>query len=359
MAEAQGPESVFAYLETLEESERREKLYGFLMAYAKIDPEFIAKKFSELRLDEVSEKLILKEIIKNWKPASMAVEWATSNLTGSMLAVAFIEGIRSLYGEEKQLAMNFADSLPPGKLRDSVFKSLYDIWASEDYKSLLAAVPKIIGDKNRMNAVSSIVPHWVAEDFNAVESYLNDEHLDVGLRENITRQAGLALASTNPKQALDWISNRPVFDSKVVLDAQILSGWMAKDLKGVLEFVENSDDVERKETFAIEFSKIDPESAANWMLKNSDNHSEDSALYSILFGWGLKDSVAAQAWVSDLGANSNGTPYQKFIDNIVNRKFGNLSIGQSEAIQRYDVQSGVLPPQQPRVHRHGDTIHTH
>jgi hypothetical protein len=307
----------------------------------------------------VSEKLILKEIIKNWKPANMAVEWATINLTGSMQAVAFIEGIRSLYGEEKQLAMNFADSLPPGKMRDSVFRDLYNIWASEDYKSLLAAVPKIIGDKNRMNAVSSIVPHWVAEDFGAVESYLNDEHMDAGLRENFTRQVGLALASTNPKQALDWISNRPVFDSKVFLDAQIFSGWMADDLRGVLKFVENSGDVERKETFAIEFSKIDPESSADWMLENSDNNSEGRAIYSILFGWGLKDSVAAQAWVSNLSANSNGVAYREFVENIVSGRFENLTIGQSEAIQRYDVQSGILPPQKPRIHRHGDAIHFH
>ena len=281
--------------------------------------------------------------------AKSAVEdLAHENLDSALAFTSVISGkqgrlilqghiIRTIVKTRPIDAVELANKLPPGKIRDDTFSYVLSTWSTNDFVSCLAWIHNLSNPNDKWNAISAISKYWVKNDLNGAAAYvLQFKNGNRKSRRTLIDAIATEWALIDPKSALEWASKLDRIlvrngvqidiveawasingllalnyimehhggDHRLALLNKGISAWVQNDLANAKQWAENLEPSKEKTSILLSmtygWSEIDPFGAGNYALLLEAGSPRNSLINTLISDMLKVDSHSALDWVNDL-----------------------------------------------------------
>jgi len=258
----------------------------FTYAWARHDP-IAALEWSKTRDPFIEQDLVSEAMLSGWASVNpqAALKWARENKSirdeeqkrGNELLIGVMKGMAetdlvgatelmkeldyvlyldkaastlmaSAWAKGEQAAIDWVDSFPEGKARNSAFEALGKRLIREDIDRAV---------------------EWV------------DSMDESEIKTNIARETAEAMVILSPEKAADWVARMPVGEARSASMERVVSEWVEQDPVATAEWLNQfSSDQQIDGALAIfshEIAKKDPQSALQWAQAIEDPKRKERA----------------------------------------------------------------------------------
>tara|TARA_R110000850_G_scaffold55417_13_gene131098 strand:+ start:1441 stop:3360 length:1920 start_codon:yes stop_codon:yes gene_type:complete len=208
-----------------------------------------------------------------------------------------------LRGEDIEYSLNWIETLPEGRGRQSARSGVIRRWAEEDPEKAATWVLDTVDEKDTMKEsdIRNILYNWASDDaadaITWVLSNLESEESQDKVLPSLLRQ----WSNQDIDAAATWTVQLPEGKLKEDSYSSLISSWVNFDPSGAAKWLNSVQVGKARDKAIAQFSsniaKIDPKSALTWAGEISDQQGSSDAVQQVARIWKGYDPTSASQWI--------------------------------------------------------------
>ncbi|MCP5547840.1 MAG: hypothetical protein H7A50_10755 [Akkermansiaceae bacterium] len=264
--------------------------------------------------------------------------WAEANLSGPLLERALTDVIIGWARRSPEDAAGWLGST--GLTSQTLFNALPGTWAETDPNAALAWADSLPPGKARDTAEIAVA-NSAAQDDPAETAKIFEDRIADGKNPGLPITIANIWAGTDPAAAAEWVTSMEEGPGKTEAAATLATVWAASDIQAAVAWSQSIGDADMRRqvvsNIGTTWGAIEPEAALDWLgslPKGLANDGITGAMYS----WAGTDPVGMREWIDAAGNNPLGDRARQSLGDVLSQEAIpdalDLALGMKSAVAR-------------------------
>jgi hypothetical protein len=314
--------------------ERENALFYLLMGLVNDEPATVSNWVLSSGLPDHKIELILRELVGSWKPHDSYLNWAEINVSGDRLNNLKGLILREIARKSPEEALLRVSTIQAGTNRSKFLAMVVAGWADADLNSAKEYVLENLKGEEFGVAMAEIFPRWIESDLDTAKAYLM-ENPD-SIMKSFVPLVVYATIDKDPGKTLSWAVGLPANLREEGVRPGIFR-WVNISPNSAVKYVEElagETKIVASCALGAAWSDIDPEAAANWASRQSDDLLAGEITKEVLFRWSRNSPLAAVEWTLEMPESITKRETILFLEKVANSNNDYIPPGFEEYSER-------------------------